>query len=91
MATYKKYAELFNQRRGKRDGSEEPKLNTEKDTYIVFLEAQLEKVSNSVLQTNNLTQTTETLQNQVSTIEEKMGSYSKLLKLLQSFADAQVP
>ena len=89
MATYMKYAEQFAQRKNKRGASEERKFTTDKDTYIEFLEVQLEKVSNAILQVNANTESTQELQTQVSELNEKMGSVSKILKLLQSFADAQ--
>lgn len=92
MSTYKKYVDIFTQRKsGKRDASDDRSLVTDKQTYISFLEAQLEKVSSALVQVSSVTETTEQLKTQVNEMDTKLANTTRMLKLLQSFADAQVP
>lgn len=91
MTTYKKYVDIFNQRKApRRDLSADRSVATDKETYITFLETQLDKISNACLQVGSLTETTEIVKNQVEDMENKMSNATRLLKLLQSFADTQV-
>ena len=91
MSTYKKYVDIFAQRKsGRRDLSDDRTVMGDKQTYIAFLENQLEKVSGSLTQVASLTETTEQLKLQVEDIDTKLANATRLLKLLQSFADAQV-
>ena len=51
MSTYKSYLERFNKSKtNKRDTSADAKLNTEKETYTQFLEVQLDRISQALVQ-----------------------------------------
>lgn len=87
--SYKKYIDLFQQRTQKKESSDS-KLLADKDTYLNFLEVQLEKVSNAIINVNEVVETTKELKTQVAELTGKMNNSTKLLKLIQSFVDAQV-
>lgn len=91
MSTYKSYLERFNKSRSmKRDTSLDAKLSTEKETYTQFLEVQLDRISHGLVQIDTFQDRLDMQQAQVQNVEDKVNNSSKLLKLLQSFADNQV-
>jgi hypothetical protein len=92
MTTYKSYVERFNKNRSqKRESSLDAKLSSEKETYTQFLEVQLDRISHSLVQLDTFTERLDSTTQQISEIEEKVTNSSKLVKLLQSFAESQVP
>ena len=68
-----------------------PDLKTmqDKNAYMTFLEIQLERVSQTCLNSQNIAGKVDTLCAKVSSHEEKIVNISRLLKLLQSYSDAQ--
>ena len=94
MTTYNKYIDRFNKKTetsfNKRDSSVDSKLISNKETYTQFLEVQLEKVSNALLTIDTFSDKIEEALDKVNTFEDKFSNVNKLLKLLQSFTDAQV-
>jgi len=90
MSTYKTYVDRFAKSKSvKRDSSSEPKLTTDKEAYTQFLEIQLERISQAILQLDSFNDKIQGICHQVNTNEEKLNNSNKLLKLLQSFADGQ--
>lgn len=91
MATYKSYLERFNKSKtSKRDVSADAKLSTEKETYVQFLEVQLERISSALVQIDAYNEKLETTNHQVSDMDDKISNMNKLVKLLQSFSEGQV-
>ena len=54
-----------------------------------FLEVQLERVSAACLQVSTFTEDMKHMQNSLGSQEEKIVNISRLVKLLQSYSDAQ--
>ena len=76
----------------RKDGSyamQHLKQAADKNAYMSFLEVQLERVSASCLQIQGLTETIHQVQSQLHQQEEKTVNISRLVKLLQSYSDAQ--
>lgn len=89
MSTYGKYIDKYNQKKAKGPESFESKLVTDKETYISFLETQLEKVSNIIIATKTFDERLENALNKMEKYDEKMGTVMKLVKMLQNCADSQ--
>lgn len=85
MSTYAKYIDKYQK---KSDDSK--KIPADKETYISFLEIQLEKVSNALISSRSFDERLEEALNKISTYDERLNTMMKLIKLLQSFADTQV-
>lgn len=85
MATYSKYIEKYQKKQ-----ENTKKVPADQETYISFLEIQLEKVSNALISSKTFEERLEGVFEKVSTYDERMGTMMKLLKMLQSFADTQV-
>ena len=91
MSTYRTYVDRFAKSKSmKRDTSADTKLTTDKEAYTQFLEIQLERISQAILQLDSFNDKIQGICTQVNTNEEKLNNSNKLLKLLQSFADGQV-
>ena len=91
MSTYKTYVDRFAKSKSvKKDSVSDLKLTTDKEAYTQFLEIQLERISQAILQLDSFNDKIEGICTQVNTNEEKLNNSNKLVKLLQSFADAQV-
>lgn len=88
MSTYSKYIDKFNQKKGKIDDSEK-KISADKDTYISFLETQLEKVSNAIITSKTYDEKLDTIFNKIDQYDEKFSTLMKLIKMLQNFTDTQ--
>ena len=56
---------------------------------MTFLEVQLEKVSSACLTVQGFSERIEQVQGQQTVQEEKIVNISRLVKLLQSYSDAQ--
>ena len=95
MTTYSKYTERFNKKtetsyNKQRDSSVDSKLMSNKEIYTQFLEVQLEKVASALLTVDTFSDKIEQALSKVNDFEDKFSNTNKLLKLLQSFTDAQV-
>lgn len=91
MSTYKSYIDRFSRSKSlKREASFESKLSTDKEAYTQFLEVQLERISQAIVQVDSFNDKIDAVSMQVNNIEEKLNNSNKLVKLLQSFADGQV-
>jgi len=84
MATYAKYLEKYQKK-----PSNPEKHTADQDTYISFLEVQLEKVSHALISAKTFDERLDQTITRFSAFEDKMGTMMKLMKMLQTFADSQ--
>jgi len=63
--------------------------NPDRNAYMSFLEVQLERVSAACLQVQGFAEDMKAVQSRLGQQEEKIVNISRLVKLLQSYSDAQ--
>lgn len=85
MATYAKYLDKYQH---KKQSTERPPADQE--TYIGFLEVQLEKVSQALMSAKTFDERLDQALGRFASMEEKTGTMMKLVKMLQSTVDSQV-
>jgi len=66
-----------------------PARPTAPSAYVTFLEVQLERVSQTVMNTSALQDRVEKLEERGSSWDEQVTSMSQLIKLLQNYTEAQ--
>ena len=86
MATYAKYLDKYQHKKPASD----PRPPTDHETYIGFLEVQLEKVSQALVASKTFDERLEQALSRFTAMEEKSGTMMKLVKMLQSTVDSQV-
>jgi len=86
MSTVNSYWEKYRERNKVQDLN---KAMMDKQTYISFLEVQLERVSQAVTVTQGFSDRIETLQGQLNTAEDKILNLTRLVKLQQTYAESQ--
>lgn len=91
MSTATKYWEKYKEK-NRSESNEKSQLNkvmTDKQAYISYLELQLEKVTESILLTQTISERLDLFQSQISATDEKLASLTKLVKLQQTYAEKQ--
>lgn len=92
MATYAKYLEKFIRRHENEFKKDKENHNyiTDPHSYISFLELQLEKSSKAVFLTDALAERIDMMQNQITSLNEKIANTNKLYQIFESSKEAQV-
>lgn len=89
MSTLAKYWDKYS-KRGKPEPAQEARQHmTDRESYISFLEVQLERVTQSVLVTQGFSDRIEQLQAQVNTSEDRVMTLVNAVRLQRDYGDEQ--
>ena len=91
MSTAAKYLDKYSKRHKSPTAEKQDFHNmmTDRQAYISYLEVQLERVTQSCLQSQGFNERIEQVQTQLNTAEEKILNITRLVKLQQNYTENQ--
>jgi len=91
MSTYAKYADLHktkNLASATATSHDLKKMTMDRNAYLTYLEAQLERVTAACLTTQGFGERIDQMAGQVTSVEERIVNLTRLLKLLQTSSES---